>query len=57
MIYENAAEQIITKAVDDFRHGMLDGERMTRQAAVSIVGSIVNSPGAGLKAAMGTFRR
>jgi hypothetical protein len=52
----STAEKTIEGVVDDFRHGILGGLKLTKDPLVSIVSSITNSPGATQQTGIGNVQ-
>lgn len=48
---------IIFGVVDDFKHGILGGVRMTKDPIVSVISSITNSPGAVMQSGIGNTQK
>ena len=55
--YLNEVDQRITAIVDDFHHGFLGGDRLTKDPLVSVVTSVTGSPGAVVQSGLGNVQK
>ena len=52
----HSMDKLIVAVLDDYRHGMLGGKRLTKDPLVNFVASITDSPGAVLQAGSGNVQ-
>jgi hypothetical protein len=52
-----ATDKGISACLDDFRHGILDGARMTKDPVVSVISTVNNSPGAVVQTGLGNIQK
>ncbi len=53
----NATDKRIAGAVDDLRHCILGGHRLTKDPLVSVISTVTNSPGAILQSGIGNVQK
>ena len=52
-----ATDKPISAGLDDFRHGILEGIRLTKDPIVSVISTVNNSPGAVVQAGLGNVQK
>lgn len=52
----NETDKSIAAIIDDFRHGISEGKKLTKDPVVSVVSSITNSPGAVMQSGVGNIQ-
>lgn len=56
-VFLDKSDKIIGGTIDDFRNGILEGVRLTKDPLVNVISSITNSPGAIMQAGIGNVQK